>query len=88
MSANEAQQYGLVNYVYKPDEVQSKVWDKIKEVSMLPPYCVQATKTLIRFTMQNELLRVNEKEIEALEQIWKSGMKMDNANKYANKSKM
>lgn len=75
MSANEALQHGFVNDVYKPDEVQSKVWDKIKEVSKLPPHCVQVTKTLIRNNVQDELLRANEKEIEALEQIWKSGMK-------------
>lgn len=87
MSANEALQYGFVNYVYKPDEVQSKVWDKIKEVSKLPPLCVQATKTLIRINMQDELLRANENEIEALEKIWKSDM-TDNANHYANKSKI
>lgn len=80
MSAKEALQYGFVNCVYKPDEVQTKVWDKIKEVSMLPPHCVQVTKNLIRFTMQDELLKTNEKEIVALEQIWKSGM-TDNANK-------
>lgn len=87
MSANEALQYGFVNYVYKPDEVQSKVWDKIKEVSNLPPHCVQVTKNLIRITMQDELLRANEQEIEALEKIWKSGMR-DKPNKYDNKSKI
>lgn len=87
MSASEALQYGFVNYVYKPDEVQMQVWDKIEEVSKLPPHCVQGTKSLFRSTMQDELLRTNEKEIEALEQDWKS-VAVKNGNNFVKKSKM
>lgn len=87
MPASEALQYGFVNYVYKPDEVQREVWDRIEEVSKLPAHCVQTTKTLMRSAIQDELLKVNEKEIEALEQIWKTGFVVTK-NSFAKKSKI
>ncbi|KAH9632464.1 hypothetical protein HF086_014548 [Spodoptera exigua] len=73
MPAKEALEYGFINYVYKPEELQSKVWDKITEVSMLPSYTVTATKKLLRDRVREELLQANEKEMEQLNIIWAKG---------------
>lgn len=70
MPATEALEYGFVNYIYKPEDLQSKVWDKIVEVSKLPNYCVTATKKLLREAVRGELLKANDKEMEELNAIW------------------
>ncbi|XP_022835969.1 enoyl-CoA delta isomerase 2, mitochondrial-like [Spodoptera litura] len=75
MPAKEALEYGFINYIYKPEELQSKVWDKIAEVSKLPKYSVTATKKLLRDTVREELLQANEKEMEELNIIWAKGYK-------------
>lgn len=75
MSAREALECGFINYIYKPEELQSKVWDKIVEVSKLPKYTVAATKKLLRDTVRVELLKANEDEIEELNNIWLKGFK-------------
>lgn len=76
LSAKEALEYGFVNYIYKPEEVQSKVWDKIVEVSKLPKHCITITKKLVRDAVREELLRANDKEIEELNAIWIKGQRI------------
>ncbi|XP_075979248.1 dodecenoyl-CoA delta-isomerase [Anticarsia gemmatalis] len=73
MSAKEALDCGFVNYLYKPEDLQSKVWDKIVEVSKLPKHSVTATKKLLRDTVRSELLETNDKEMEELHTIWTMG---------------
>lgn len=75
MSAREALDCGFVNYVYKPEELQSKVWDKILEVSKLPLVSVSLTKKMLRSSLQDQLLMANDKEIEALHKVWNVGLK-------------
>lgn len=85
MSAKEALDCGFVNYIYKPHELQSKVWDKIIEVSKLPQYSLSATKKLIREEFQDHLLKINEKEINELNNIWSSGSYTNNIVNVLNK---
>uniref|UniRef100_A0A2A4JUA4 Enoyl-CoA hydratase n=1 Tax=Heliothis virescens TaxID=7102 RepID=A0A2A4JUA4_HELVI len=73
LSAAEALEYGFVNCIYKPEEVQSKVWDKIVEVSKFPKHCITVTKKLLRDSVREELLKVNDKEIQELNTIWLKG---------------
>lgn len=75
MPATEALKYGFVNYIYKPEELKSKVWNKIVEVSELPNHCVTATKKLLRDAVRGELLKANDKEIDELNAIWSRNMK-------------
>lgn len=72
MTAKEALECGFVNYLYKPEELQTKVWDKIMEVSKLPKMSLTNTKILIRSHIMDDLLKTNEKEIKELEKIWTS----------------
>lgn len=70
MSAQEALDWGFVNYLYKPEEVQSKVWDKITEVSQLPTTSLYLSKKLLKGVLQDELLSVNRAELNSLTEIW------------------
>lgn len=70
MTAKEALECGFINDIYKPEELQSKVWDKITEVSKLPPISVAATKKLLRDSVRQELLKANDIEIQELNSIW------------------
>ncbi|CAK1586138.1 unnamed protein product [Parnassius mnemosyne] len=69
MSAKEGLEHGFINRVYKPEELQSKSWDKIMEISKLPAHSILATKNLLRRTYYDDLLKTNEVEIEALKRI-------------------
>lgn len=73
MSAKEALDCGFINYIYKPEDLQSKVWNKIVEVSKLPRTSVLATKKLLRGNIQTDLLKANEAEMEELSAIWTLG---------------
>lgn len=73
MSAEEALNCGFVNYIYKPEEIQSKVWDKILEVSKLSLHSLSTTKKLMRKVIQDDLVKANERETEELNKIWSSG---------------
>lgn len=81
MSAKEALDWGFVNYLYKPEEIQSKVWDKIKEVSKLPTNSVSLSKKLLRGALQDELLSANKAEIHSLTEIWAAALKEPNKSK-------
>lgn len=85
MSAKEAFQCGFVNYLYKPQELQSKVWNKIIEVSKLPTNSLTATKKLIRGQIQDQLLKTNEKEMNELNNIWSSNNNRNNIVNVINK---
>ncbi|XP_052741845.1 enoyl-CoA delta isomerase 3, peroxisomal [Bicyclus anynana] len=69
MPAKEAAECGLVSYLYKPEELQNKVWDKITEISELAEHSVLMTKSLMRRTYTEDLLRTNSIEIEELKKI-------------------
>ncbi|XP_004931504.1 enoyl-CoA delta isomerase 2, mitochondrial [Bombyx mandarina] len=73
MSAKEALDCGFINYIYKTEELQSKVWDKIVEVSKTPQHSLTITKKLLRNSYHNDLLSANAKEIEELNKIWNKG---------------
>lgn len=73
MSAKEALQCGFINDIYKPEELQSKVWNKILEVSKLPIHSTSTTKKLMRNIVKNDLLKANEQEMEELNKIWSTG---------------
>ncbi|KAI5645378.1 enoyl-CoA hydratase/isomerase domain-containing protein [Phthorimaea operculella] len=92
MSAQEALECGFVNYLYKPEEIQSKVWDKIIEVSQLPTESVNITRSLIKRNLTDDLLKRNEMEIDELHKIWTSGTYLNNlqqfSDKKSNKSKL
>ncbi|KAJ2944393.1 hypothetical protein O0L34_g18403 [Tuta absoluta] len=92
MSAQEALDCGFVNYLYKPEEIQSKVWDKIIEVSQLPTESVINTRNLIKRNHMDDLLKANEMEIEELQKIWTSGTYLKNLQQFSkkktNKSKL
>ncbi|KAG7296157.1 hypothetical protein JYU34_021256 [Plutella xylostella] len=90
MSAQEALECGFVNYLFKPEELQSKVWDKIVEVSKLPKHSIKATKSLIRNNCK-DLLQVNDKELQALQNVWDSGEHLSSLQNFMlekNKSKI
>lgn len=70
MSAKEALNCGFINYIYKPEDLQNEVWNKIIEVSKLPKNSLSATKRLLRDPLKEELLRTNDREIEELNAIW------------------
>lgn len=73
MSAEEALKCGFINYIYKPDDLQLEVWNKIEEVSKLPRHSVVVTKKLMRDSVRAELLKANDVELKALNAIWESG---------------
>lgn len=66
MTAQEALEYGFVNYLYKPEELQSKVWNKIVEVSQFPQESVAITRSLMKRNLTDDLLKTNEMEIQEL----------------------
>lgn len=86
MSAKEALECGFVNYLYKPEELQTKVWNKIVEVSKLPQGSLTACKQLIRHHIKDDLLKVNKKELDELEKVWTSEEYMNNLIKFMAKS--
>ncbi|KAG6455383.1 enoyl-CoA delta isomerase 2 [Manduca sexta] len=89
MTAKEALDCGFVNYLYKPEEIQSKVWDKITEVSKLSSTSLFATKNLIRGVIQSKLLNANKREMEELDKIWQAGGYLNTAqNVFTKKSKL
>lgn len=89
MSAKEALECGFVNDLYKPEEIQSKVWDKIVEISKLSQDSITKSKKLMRRTIQDELLRTNEIEIEELNNLRKSNDAENIASNFqAQKSKL
>lgn len=86
MSAKEALECGFVNYLFKPDELQT-VWDRITEVSKLPKHSIAASKRLLRSNVK-DLLLVNEKELEELDRIWNLGQSIDTFASALKKSKI
>ncbi|XP_059053955.1 enoyl-CoA delta isomerase 2-like isoform X1 [Achroia grisella] len=81
LSAKEALECGFINYVYKHDEFQIKAWDKIKEITELPTIPMFATKKLIRHQIQEQLLKINDKELQKIIQIKTNRlMKFENEN--------
>lgn len=72
MSAKQALDYGFVNYLYKPNELPTKVWNKIVEVSQLPKTSLASSKQLVRSHIKDDLIEVNKKEIAALQKVWTS----------------
>ncbi|XP_049874040.1 enoyl-CoA delta isomerase 2 [Pectinophora gossypiella] len=70
MSAKEALDCGFINYMYKPEELQSKVWDKIMEVSQFPQESITVTKNLMRRNLKDTLTKTNEMEMDELHKIW------------------
>lgn len=76
MSAKEALDCGFVNYIYKADDIQSEVWNKIDEVSKLPQQSVLVTKRLLRNSVRTELLKTNVEEMKELNAIWATGQRI------------
>ncbi|KAJ0178264.1 hypothetical protein K1T71_006087 [Dendrolimus kikuchii] len=70
MSAKEALECGLINCIYKPEELQTNVWNRILEVSKLPIHSISTTKKLIRKAVKDDLLQAYEREMEELNKIW------------------
>ncbi|XP_063825240.1 enoyl-CoA delta isomerase 3, peroxisomal-like [Ostrinia nubilalis] len=62
MPAIEALQCGFVNELYKPEELQHKVWDKIIEVTNMKRESLIESKKLIRGQIKDHLLEINDKE--------------------------
>ncbi|XP_047534847.1 enoyl-CoA delta isomerase 3, peroxisomal [Vanessa atalanta] len=71
MSAQEALNCGLINYLHKNDELQVKAWDKITEISNLSSDSVLTTKRLIRKFDMDKLLETNILELQELQRIVK-----------------
>lgn len=63
LSAKEALQYGFVNQLYKPAEIQNTVWDKIVEVNQIKSEALIKCKKLIRGQIKDHLLKINEIEL-------------------------
>ncbi|XP_047993795.1 enoyl-CoA delta isomerase 2 [Leguminivora glycinivorella] len=78
MNAKEALNYGLVNCVYKPEEVQTKVWNKLVEMSNVSNDLLTTTKRLMRSSIQDKLLKVNDEEIRLLNEAWSSRESSEN----------
>ncbi|XP_052755004.1 enoyl-CoA delta isomerase 2 [Galleria mellonella] len=51
------------------DIIQSKAWDKIKEIIEIPTMPIVATKKLIRDQIKEQLLKINDKELEEIIRI-------------------
>ncbi|KAI8426228.1 hypothetical protein MSG28_005147 [Choristoneura fumiferana] len=70
MNAQEALDNGFVNYLYKPEDIQTKVWDKLMEISNVSDYLLTTTKRLMRGPIQDKLIKVNDEEIALLSKAW------------------
>lgn len=81
MNAQEALDYGFVNYLYKPEDIQTKVWDKLTEISNVSDYLLTTTKRLMRGPIQDKLIKVNDEEIALLNKAWTAQQEgRENAN--------
>ncbi|KPI97350.1 Enoyl-CoA delta isomerase 2, mitochondrial [Papilio xuthus] len=72
MTAKEALEYGFINRMYKPEELETKAWDKINEISKLPADSILATKNLLRRVYYDDLLKTNDVEIAVLKKSLKA----------------
>lgn len=69
MPAVEALQCGFVNDVYKPEELQNKVWDKIVQLSNLKSEALIECKKLIRGQVKEHLLQINDIELKVVQKM-------------------
>ncbi|XP_045766944.1 enoyl-CoA delta isomerase 3, peroxisomal [Maniola jurtina] len=76
MPAKEALECGLISNLYKTEELQQKAWEKITEISNLPEHSVITTKSLMRRTYIEDLLKTNAIEIEELRKISNNASKL------------
>ncbi|EDV97441.1 enoyl-CoA delta isomerase 2 [Drosophila grimshawi] len=66
MSAQEAYHFHFVSRIFKLSELDSVVWPKIRQFSELPPKSMRECKRLINLPLQENLVRCNNAECEAL----------------------
>ncbi|CAG9793891.1 unnamed protein product [Diatraea saccharalis] len=69
MSAKEALQCGFVNDIFKQEDLQQNVWNKLRDVTNLRCEILIANKKLIRGHIRDKLLEINEIELTALRKI-------------------
>lgn len=69
MDAKEALECGYINYIYKTEEIESNVWDKINKITEAPPGLMAAAKRLMKIDMQELLLKTNDRELEEIVRI-------------------
>lgn len=73
LSAEEALQYKFVSEIFHGNqELESKIWPKIKEFSKLLPGSLAAGKKVIRDAERSELLKALELECDVLYERWQS----------------
>lgn len=69
MTAKEALQCGFINDLYKPEEIQNKVWDRIVEVTKLKNQALIECKKLLRSHSKDQLLKINEIELKIVQEM-------------------
>lgn len=72
LTAEEAYERGLITRVYPQTEFQQKLSENVQHIASLPPMSLQKTKELLRSSLKQELLAVNDAECELLEKRWLS----------------
>ncbi|CAH0398769.1 unnamed protein product [Chilo suppressalis] len=69
MPAEEALKCGLINGVFKEEELQQKVWDRIKNVTNLRFESLIESKKLLRGPIRDKLLEINDIELRSVKYL-------------------
>jgi len=72
LSANEAQQLGLVTQVFPANTFQKDAWEKVKYIASLPPNSLLLGKQLSKGKLRQMLHQVNADECKLLIERWQS----------------
>ncbi|XP_061388170.1 enoyl-CoA delta isomerase 2-like [Musca vetustissima] len=66
LTAEEAYQYKFASRIYKPSEVDTVIWPKLREYSELPPESLQISKRLMRTQEKENLIKAIDTECDEL----------------------
>lgn len=90
LTAHEALQYKFVAEIFNGNqELESKIWPKIKEYSQLPPGSLLAGKKVMRDAERQHLLQALKLECDTLYERWQSPEFFEAIQRFANrKSKL
>ena len=86
---HEAQQWGLIKEICKPDELLEKTWELARLLESGPPLVYAAIKEIVReaenMKFQDALNRVSKRQLASVDQLYSSEDQLEGARAFAEK---
>ena len=89
LDAEEAQRWGFVNHIHKPEELMDKAWEMARLLASGPPLVFAAIKEVVReaedMRFQDALNRITKRQMATVDRLYSSEDQLEGARAFAEK---